>query len=171
MKSLHILLRRLGLASLTLVAVAAQADVTVNFVNPEKFSDIRDKDGFQQPAVLKDIEAHLVAEAQKVLPGRNVRFDVTDVDLAGEIEPVGRRAQWLRVMRSVTSPAMTLKYEVRDGDKVVAQGEAKLRDMDYQNGFNTFSDSDPLRYEKRMIDRWMERELSPRLGLAPTRTD
>ncbi|HEV6965374.1 DUF3016 domain-containing protein [Roseateles sp.] len=148
----------LGLLAL---AAGAQADVKVNFVNPEKFSDIRDRNGFRQMDVLKDIEAHLVEKAGKLLPGCNVRFDVTDVDLAGEIEPFGRRAEWLRVMRSVTSPAMSFKYEVRDGDTVVRQGEVNLRDMDYQNSLNTFFDSDPLRYEKRMIDRWMEREFKP----------
>lgn len=161
--------RWIALGLLALTTAAAQADVQVNFVNPEKFSDIKDNNGFRQPDLLKDIEAHLVAEAGKVLPGRDVRFDVTDVDLAGEVEPFGRHGQWLRVMRSVTSPAMVMKYEVREGGKVVRQGEVKLRDMDYQNTFNAYSNGDPLRHEKRMIDRWMQQEFNPKVAAAPVR--
>lgn len=159
----------IALGLLALTTAAAQADVQVNFVNPDKFSDIKDNNGFRQPEVLKELEAHLVAEAGKVLPGRDVRFDVTDVDLAGEVEPFGRHGQWLRVMRAVTSPAMVMKYEVREGGNVVRQGEVKLRDMDYQNAFNSYSSGDPLRHEKRMIDRWMQQEFNPKVAAAPVR--
>jgi len=149
--------RWIALALFPLVVVA-HADVKVDFVNPEKFSDIRDNTGFTNKAVLKDIEAYLVTQFGKRMPGKEVHISVTDVNLAGEIEPVGGMAQWLRVMRTVTSPSMELTYEIRDGDKVVQQGTAKLRDIDYQNSFNSMSSSDPLRYEKHMMDRWMDRE-------------
>lgn len=153
----------LGLLAL---AATARADVQVNFIQPEKFSDIKDNTGFRQPDLLKDIEAHLVSRAAKHLPGRDVRFEVSDVDLAGEVEPFFWHGQWLRVMRTVTSPAMELSYEVRDGGQVVQQGKVRLRDMNYQDGFNVYSSSEPLRYEKRMIDRWMERDFSPKVAAA-----
>lgn len=150
-----------GLLAMT---AAAQAEVKVSFVNPDNFSDIKDNDGFRRTEILKDLEAFLVAETAKQLPGRDVRFEVTDVDLAGEVEPVGRRAQWLRVMRSHTSPAMSFHYEVRDGSQVLRQGEVRLRDMAYLSTFNGHADGDPLRFEKRMIERWMSRELAPQLA-------
>jgi len=153
--------------SLLAFAAAAQADVKINFVHPEKFSDTKDNWGFTKPDALKDIEAHLVTQLGKALPGRDITVDVTDVDLAGEVEPFGRRVEWMRVMRAVTSPAMELKYEIREGGKVVAQGQAKMRDMDYQNSFNSYSSGDPLRYEKRMIDRWVQREFTPKVAVAP----
>ena len=153
----------LGLLALS---AAAQADVKVNFVSPEKFSDIKDSNGFKQMSVLKDIEAHLVEQAGKRLPGRDVRIDVTDVDLAGEIEPFGRRVEWLRVMRTVTLPSIAFNYEVSEGGKVVQQGEVRLRDMNYQDGFNVYSSGDPLRYEKRMIDRWFKDQFSPAVAAA-----
>lgn len=151
----------LGLLALS---AAAQADVQVNFVNPEKFTDIKDNNGFKQMEVLKDIEAYLVEQTSKRLPGRDVRIDVTDVDLAGEVEPFGRRMQWLRVMRTATLPSIELRYEVREGGKVVQQGQTRLRDMNYQDGFNSFSGSDPLRYEKRMLDRWMQQEFGAKVA-------
>ncbi len=150
--------------SLLALAAAAHADVQVNFVNPEKFTDIKDNNGFKQMDVLKDIEAYLVEQTGKRLPGRDVRIDVIDVDLAGEVEPFGRRMQWLRVMRTVTLPGMSFHYEVREGGKVVQQGEATLRDMNYQEGFNSFSGTEPLRYEKRMLDRWMQKEFGAKVA-------
>ena len=153
----------LGLLAL---ATAAQADVQVNFVKPETFIDIKDNNGFRDPDVLKDIEKHLVEQAQKYLPGRDVRINVTDVDLAGQVEPIGRSWTWVRVMRTVTLPSISLNYEVRDGDKVVKQGEATLRDMNYQDGFNSYFGSETLRYEKRMIDRWFKDEFSPKVAAA-----
>lgn len=156
----------LGLLALT---ATAQADVQVNFVKPEAFIDIKDNNGFSEPAVLKDIEAHLVAQAQKHLPGRNVRINVTDVDLAGQVEPFGPSANWVRVMRTITLPSITLDYEVRDGDKVVQQGKATLRDMNYQDGFSNYFSNDTLRYEKRMIDRWFQSEFRTTTAAAPAR--
>ncbi|HEY8877310.1 MAG TPA: DUF3016 domain-containing protein [Roseateles sp.] len=151
----------LGLLAL---AATARADVQVNFVNPEKFTDIKDNDGFRKMDVLKDIEAYLVEQAGKRLPGRDVRIDVTDVDLAGEVEPFGRRMQWLRVMRTVTIPSMAFHYEVREAGKVVRQGDASLRDMNYQDGLNSFTGSEPLRYEKRMLDRWFQQEFGTKMA-------
>lgn len=144
--------------ALLIAAAAAHADVKVTFVQPDKFSDIKDNSGFRDEAVLKDIEAHLVEQAQKRLPGRDVKIEVTDVNLAGDVEPLGHNAQWIRVMRTVTLPSLSMKYSVSEGDKVVKQGETLLRDMNYQDGFNRYSSGDPLRYEKRMIDNWFDRE-------------
>jgi hypothetical protein len=153
----------LGLVAL---AATARADVRVNFVQPEKFSDIKDNHGFKRTELLKDIEAHLVEQAGKRLPGKDVRINVTDVDLAGEVEPFGRRMEWLRVMRTVTLPYLAFSYEVLEGGKVVRQGDVKLRDMNYQDGFNSYSSSDSLRYEKQMIDRWFKDEFSPKVAAA-----
>lgn len=150
----------LGLLALS---AAARADVQVNFVHPEKFSDIRDNNGFRDESVLAELKAHMVKEAAKLLPGRDVRFDVTDVNLAGEIEP-WRHGQWIRVMRSVTPPAITLSYEVLDGGNVVQRGEATLRDIAYQDrNIAPFFSSDPLRYEKIMLDGWMQREFNAKV--------
>ena len=150
--------RLIALAVLALASAAAKADVQVNFIHPEQFSDIKDNNGLRRPEVLKEIEAHLVARLGKALPGREVRVDVSDVDLAGEVEPFAWRGHWLRVMRTGTSPSIELSFEVREGGKLVQRGATRLRDMGYQDGFNTYADGDPLRYEKRMIDQWLRRE-------------
>lgn len=136
----------------------AQAEVKVSFTEPEKFTDIRGNSGFNRPEVLGELEAHLRKQAEKYLPGREVVLEVTDVDLAGEVEPIWRSGQWLRLLRDVTLPAISLKYEVREQGQVVRQGEMRMRDLGYRDGFNRYPESDPLRYERRMIDRSFEKE-------------
>lgn len=161
--------RWIAWAVLTLASAAASADVQVNFIHPEQFSDTKDNHGFRQPEVLKDIEAYLVAQFDKRLPGRDVRIDVLDVDLAGEVEPFLWRGEWLRVMRQATSPSMALSWEVREAGKIVQQGKTRLRDMNYQDGFNVHYSGDSLRYEKRMIDRWLQREFGTAVAAASGR--
>ena len=41
---------------------------------------------------------------------------------------------------------------------MIAQGDRKLLDAAFLQSDTSF-DSDPLRYEKRMIDRWVNKEL------------
>ena len=38
---------------------------------------------------------------------------------------------------------------------MVAEGERKLSDLSFMMGASPLNDSDPLRYEKRMIDSWL----------------
>ncbi len=148
---------------------AVQADVQVSFVKPESFADIKDNSGFRDEDVLKGIEEHLLAQARKYLPGRDVRIEVTDVDLAGHVEHFPRVSNWVRVMRTVTLPSISLNYEVREGGKVVRQGQALLRDMNYQDGFNGYFSSDRLRHEKRMMDRWFQSEFGVATAAVTTR--
>ncbi|PZP31250.1 MAG: DUF3016 domain-containing protein [Roseateles depolymerans] len=146
-----------GLLAGMLAAVAA-ADVTVSFKEPEKFSDIKDNTGFNRLEVLKDLEAQMKKQAERLLPGRDVSITVIDVDLAGEVEPIWRTGQWVRLLRDITVPAISLTYEIREQGQVVRQGEMALRDINYREGFNRYPESDPLRYDRRLIDRGFEKE-------------
>jgi Protein of unknown function (DUF3016) len=147
-----------GALALALAGGAVAAEVKVNFLDSEHYSDIKDNDGFRHPEVLKDLEAHLLKLVQSHLPGRDVLIEVLDVDLAGFVEPFGHSGRWIRVMRNVTPPAVELRYEVREAGKVVRSGSAKLRDLDYQNGLSRYFSSEPLRYEFQMLDRWFDEE-------------
>ena len=44
---------------------------------------------------------------------------------------------------------------------VIEQGERKLVDTAFLMGSSTFGNSDQLRYEKRLLDDWLRRELKP----------
>jgi len=155
-------LRTLIAGSLLLASAAASADVTVNFVKPEDFPDMPfspvDRD-----AVLKDIGDYFVKLGKNLPEGTNLRIDVLDLDLAGRLEPSRRGARDLRILRGGADwPRMKLHYTIETGGKVVNSGDATLQDMNYQFNSKRLSDSDPLRYEKHMIDEWFYKEVAPR---------
>jgi len=147
---------------LLLASAAASADVTVNFVKPEDFPDMPfspvDRD-----AVLKDISDYFVKLGKNLPAGTDLHIDVLDLDLAGRLEPSRRGARDLRILRGGADwPRMTLRYKVEAGGKVVDSGDATLQDMNYQSNGRRTSDSDPLRYEKHMIDEWFYKAVAPR---------
>ncbi len=159
----------LGLVVAQAMGPGALADVRVSFVDPEHFSDIRDNDGFKRTEVLREIEQHFISQLGKRLGERDLRIEVTDVDLAGEVRPVWRNGQWLRVIRPIFSPAISLRYQVMEGGQLLRSGEAKLRDMSFMDTYNSYSSGDPLRYERRMIDRWLDSEFPPAVALKTER--
>ena len=88
---------------------------------------------------------------------------MTDLDLAGRLEPSRRGDRDIRIMRGGADwPRMTLHYSVESGGKVIKGGDAQLQDMDYQFHASRLTDGDPLRYEKRMIDDWFYSTIAPR---------
>ena len=97
-------------------------------------------------------------------------LDVTLVDIkrAGDYEPWhGPRGSDIRIMRDIYPPRITLQYTLKDASgRIVDEGEAKLSDTGYLHNLGLKSDSDPLRYEKRLIDDWVKRELSTRATAA-----
>ncbi len=85
---------------------------------------------------------------------------ITDIQRAGRYEPwLGINHSHVRVMRDVYPPRMTLNVRITGADgQVLAEGERKLADMSYLQG-SMPTDTDNLRFEKRMIDTWLRREL------------
>ena len=156
------LFKTLVASSVLLVSVSASAAVTVTFVKPENFPDMPfspvDRD-----RVLKDIGDYFTSLGKNLPEGTDLRVDVLDLDLAGRIEPARRGANDLRVMRGGADwPRMKLHYTVESGGKVVDSGDVQLQDMNYQSNSNRLSSSDPLRYEKKMIDDWFYKAVAPR---------
>ena len=149
--------------ALAFAATVSCAGVEVRFVEPDKYADVRDFAGYRdQQRVLDEIQAHFQALGDRQLaPGRDLLIEITDIDLAGQVEPIGRRMEMLRVMRSVGGPSMQLRYILRDASgKELSKGETRLSDLGYMEGLNRYPSGDPLRYEKRMMDKWFNAEFA-----------
>ena len=146
---------------LALTAGAASAAVNVTYVHPEKFYDLpfgtRDRE-----EMLGQISDYF-KELGKALPaGQDLRIEVTDFDPAGRIIPNARAGRDLRVLTGRADwPRMELRYAIEQNGQVIKSGEAKLADMNYQQGSISVSDSEPLRYEKKMIDDWFDKTIAP----------
>lgn len=146
---------------LALAAGTASADVTVNYVKPEQFSDLPFSP-WERDEVLKDLTEHFASLGARLPPGQNLRIDVKDVDLAGRIYP-GRGVRDLRVIRNGAEwPRIDLHYTIESNGQVVRSGDAQLRDMSFMDRISRYADGDTLRYERRMIDDWFNQEIMPR---------
>lgn len=144
-------------ATLTAGAAHAVGRAEVRYVQPERFSDA----GFgavERERTLKVLSQHFDRLAQRLPDGQVLTVDVTDVDLAGEVDTLA--VHRVRVMGQLPdAPRLSLKFELRQGSQLLAQGEEQLIDMAYQLGTFRGRHDGPLVYEARMLERWFDDRL------------
>jgi hypothetical protein len=150
---------RLIIAGLAIALSApAAAAVNVSFVEPERYSDAgfrRSHDPAERERVFGDIRQHLERLGERYLkPSQTLKIEVLDIDLAGRFEPWRPFAYDVRFKRSITWPRMTLRYALEEGGRVAASAEESIADLDYLAHADLRTSSDPLRYEKAMLDDW-----------------
>jgi Protein of unknown function (DUF3016) len=150
----------LAIAATLLAVGSAQAvgRAEVTYVKPEQFSDA----GFgsiERERTLKVLSGHFDRLAQRLPDGQVLKVDVTDVDLAGEVDTL--YVHRIRVMGQLPdAPRLSLKFELRQGGQVLAQGEEQLTDLAYSLGNRRIRDTGPLPYEARMLERWFDERLA-----------
>jgi hypothetical protein len=167
MKTLHFVLAVLGLAS----CGALRADdskpaprVDVVYVNPEKFTDVKDSDDFPdrgRDEYLGTLKQHIEAKADQYIPaGQHLALRVTDVKMAGDFEPQrGPEFDHIRIFRDVYPPRINFEFKLTDANgKVLKEGARKIIDMDYLSTINPYFHDDTLRYEKKLLDDWFYHE-------------
>ena len=92
---------RFWLAAALLLAAAGAASaggVSVKYQDPDKFSDVpfweQDRD-----QVLKELTTHVESLARQLPANQQLSITVTDIDLAGRVEPRRRSLHDLRILR------------------------------------------------------------------------
>ena len=155
-------LKTMALAGmLALAAGSASAAVTVTYVKPESFHDMPFPT-WEREDMLKQVTDHFVKLGKTLPAGQDLRIVVTDFDPAGRLIPNARLGRDLRVLDGRADwPRMTLHYSVEQNGQVIKSGDAQFSDMNYQQTFNRYFDSEPLRYEKQMIDEWFAKTIAP----------
>ncbi|MBQ5948226.1 DUF3016 domain-containing protein [Massilia sp. ST3] len=154
------LIRNLALGGLlALGAGAASAGVTVKYIEPDKFSDLPFAP-WEREDVLRELTDYFTKLGKSLPQGQDLALEVTDIDLAGREYPNSRAARDLRVLKGMADwPIITLRYTLTENGQVLKSGDAKLADMSYLQRINRHWDSEPLRYEKRMIDEWFAKTI------------
>lgn len=147
-----------GLALLTGLAFAPQAQaagpVQLSFVQPEQFIDIG-RSSFDREHNLRVLATHFQRLGQALPEGQQLQIEVLDVDLAGEVWP--RASQEVRVMRGgLDWPRISLRYTLKAGETVLAQGEDRLSDASYLFPRRRALEHQPLPFERRMVDTWFQ---------------
>ena len=149
-------------AALAVVSGAVSAATAqVEYVKPESFTDAGRRWAYTDSQNnLEQLKLHLVAQVGKLLPAdETLTISITDVDLAGDYDPRQRYSNEVRIVKDVYPPRINLRFSLARADgTVVKEGERSLRDPGFLMGTSTRYLSDNLRYEKAMLDEWLERE-------------
>ena len=138
------------LKSALLALVAALA---VACASPEKPIDGSRND-------VEALEQHVQQRAARVLaPGERLAVEITDLDRAGRPEPWRPGLGNVRVVRDVYPARIVLSFRLTGaGGAAVKQGERALSAPLPVAAAAPYGE-DPLRYEKALLDDWLEREL------------
>jgi hypothetical protein len=149
------------LACLPAVVWAAEAPVRVEFIEPAKFTDIRDSRSLrvnpERNQHLKSLRSWFEKQAPKRLaPGQRLVVEFTDIDLAGDYEPIVNPVLAdVRIVKSIYPPRLAFRYRLEGADgQVLASGEEVLRDLGFDSR-PVARETDPLRFEKRMLAEWL----------------
>ena len=146
-------------------ALTAEGPVQVQWNDPAGFTELRysrNRWESERGGWLTDLAEYLRKRAATQLPdGERLELTIVDVDRAGDFEPWhGAQHQDTRIVRDIYPPRMTLQVKHFDASgALVSEGERKISDPAFLIGASPINSSDPLRYEKRMIDSWLRKEL------------
>ena len=154
-----------GLALFMLAAAASAVSsgtVSVRYDRPETFTETRELRAFAPSEVnsgyLDTLKSYIQARAAKVLqPAQTLDIVITDIDRAGSYLPSIGAVQPVRVVKDVYPPRISLHFRLLDGQgHVLREGERKLTNLGFmQSTAGGVASSDPLRYEKALINRWL----------------
>lgn len=160
----HIVQPLLAAALALLAAGAARAEVSVTFVKPEDFIDMP-RSPIERERLQQDF-AQYFASLDKQLPaGQRLAIEVLDIDLAGQLWPRRGGGEEIRILRGGADwPRMHLRYRLEQDGQLLRSGDEQLSNMNYQQRMGRHPDSDPLRYEKQMIDEWFGKTIVPKVA-------
>jgi hypothetical protein len=172
MKTFHFLLAVLGLAACGACAneTTTPPRVDVVYVNPEKFTDVRDSaysTDKGRDEYLGDLKEHIEKQANKYIPdGQHLALRITDVKMAGDFEPQrGPRFEDVRIIRDIYPPRINLEFKLTDASgKALKEGERKVMDPNFLSEINNYFPDDTLRYEKKLLDDWFRNEFGEAKG-------
>ena len=144
-------------------SVAVAGTVGVTFVNAAGFSD-SGAVGAERDTNLRALAAHLETLGQRQLPAdQTLTVEVLDLDLAGIVRPSPRAGQDLRVSKGGADwPRIHVRYTLAAGGQPIVSGEERLSDMDYLARKSGQRGTDPLYYEKRLLDTWFKARIVER---------
>jgi hypothetical protein len=165
-----VILRTLLAAAGLSVAAAAfaraepPARISVAWAPTAQLSEVKDNQmqrGWMRPGEWEQaLGDHLRRQADRILPpDQQLQVTIDDIKLAGSFEPWhGPNSQDIRFMKEIYPPRLTLHYKLLGPDgAVLREADAKLWDGAYLQKAIANS-TDPLRYDKRLIDDWLYRE-------------
>lgn len=141
------------------VSTSFAADVEVEWTNPDKYRDIDAGDSHRKhfkERTFKSFEKHFNKLAQSLPAEQKLVINVTDVDLAGDVNFGGIHR--IRIIKSIYFPRMEFSYKLLDAEKnIIKEDELSLKDMSFMIGTRLKYSNESLSYEKDMLDDWFRK--------------
>lgn len=148
----------------TAVATATHGSASVRYDHPQNFTETREVRAFApmraDEGYLATLKTYIEKQAAQILPpGQTLDIVITDLDRAGSYLPTAGRIDPVRVITDTYPPRINLHFRLLDSHgNTLREGDRKLIGLGFmQSSPGRLSDSDPLRYEKHLIDRWLKR--------------
>lgn len=152
------------------VLASGVAEVKVGWQNPEKFTDIRPASGSKkayQQRVIAEFDKMWSEFAKQLPPGYKFDVVITDLDLAGDVEPMysgygaGRTMNDIRVVKDIYFPKVSLDYVLYDAknNEVARANSVKIKDMGFMSSGSLGFGSREFGYEKQMLEKWFHKEI------------
>lgn len=139
-------------------AVPVLAEVKVNFINPDKYTDANLRQRYGKSArdiALHEIEMFLGRMGETYLAsGDKLTIEILDVDLAGRFEPWQFDYRDVRFMREITWPEIKLRFRLERASGTPLSGEETVADRSYLTFSSTRDAIDIMPFEKAMLQRW-----------------
>ncbi len=148
----------MSIAALVPFTNVQAADVEVKWTNPDKYSDIEAGEEHRKhfkERTFKSFEKHFAKLAETLPENQKLVFDITNVDLAGDVNHGGMKR--IRVVKNIFFPRIEFSYQLLNADNSVVKSEdVSLKDMGFlmHNGLKYRSQS--FGYEKEMLDDWFK---------------
>ncbi|MFY8207383.1 MAG: DUF3016 domain-containing protein [Arenimonas sp.] len=150
---------------LAVPATAMAGEAKMSLQNPDKFTDIEPGNGTDKSfrkGLQRAFTAELAKSAKALPAGQTLEVTFTDIDLAGEVDPVELPGGYqLRLLKDVYFPRLQFDYRVLDaaGAVVSEQKGVELKDMSYLFGPRSSTTSTSFYYETRMLREWFNKTL------------
>ncbi|MDT0593389.1 DUF3016 domain-containing protein [Glaciecola petra] len=144
-----------------------ESRVAVEWLEPKSYRDVRSANSSStkfRKQVFKELEEHLVDLSEDLPEGQSLKIRVTDLDLAGRVEPGGINGFGtsgdIRVVRQIDIPRITFEYDLLDAEgQILKTEEVNLKDMGFLDGPRITRRNEPYSYEKHMLSEWFKDNL------------
>lgn len=142
--------------------VVAEVKVQVEFLQPEKFTDVNERQFKSAPEKNQNLKALKTwlekRAASQLADGQQLQLSFQDIDLAGAFEPwQGPQFQDVRFLKDIYPPRVQFHFKLSQADgSVISEGDRELRDLGYL--LNVGTRSDPLEHDKRLLETWLRKE-------------
>ncbi|MCC2607607.1 DUF3016 domain-containing protein [Planctobacterium marinum] len=138
--------------------------LTVTWVNPKEFTDVKPSGGIAsrfRDRTMENLHEYLDDLASDLPAGQKLTMKVTDLDLAGRVWPGARE---YRLIKSIEIPRMDFSYQLVDADgTILKSGTEELKDMSFMSNVSRTTSNDSLKYEKTMLKDWFRKEFKQEL--------